>query len=558
MQAPAQRQIGLSHILFVCFWTLASLALIIDGLSPNSAPVSRAVTFERGGAITAVQLARQSEGKGFAYVALPDTPRPYGQPAPQANPVTLPALSQPPAPTATPLLASIPPAQAPLHTLRATASNKLAAAPTNPATAVPSTVPPAEPSNSQPTIVAVAAKSSVNRPASVNSHPPAATATPAAPRPPAPTPTRAAIRPPASPTATPQPAAPAPADSGPAADARSGIIAMLAQRQQAVSLLNGDSFIDTVDPQDSALRAEQTVWFDDLHGHPTSYYALELGALALTSSDHAVGTLNERSQLAGQGVRNVSADVVFVQRNGQWYYADLNFETLANDHFRIRFFASNRAVGNALYNASQRTYAQITADLGAAPPGVMEVKLYPSENLLQDSVMLSLPQWVGGWSMPGQSIKTAYNGAPTSSYINLMAHEFTHQVQASLGLNHSNSPDWLNEGLAVYEAELISPDSYEVANRPAILRKARTSNSFFAWASFPPFAQVTGGQVNLAYEQAYSGVQYLQQKYGRARFNAMLGYIVGGNGLDDAFTLAFGVGLAQFDTGWRAWLATKY
>ncbi len=333
---------------------------------------------------------------------------------------------------------------------------------------------------------------------------------------------------------------------------------MLAQRQQAVVKLDGENFIDTVDPQDSALRAEQTVWFDDLHNHPTSYYALELGAVALTGSGNAVGTLTERSQLAGQGVRSVSAETVFVQRGGQWYYADLNFETLANNHFRIRFFASNQAIGNALFNASQRTYAQITADLGAAPPGVMEVKLYPSESLLQDSVMLSLPQWVGGWSMPGQSIKTAYNGASASSYVNLIAHEFTHQVEASLGLNHSNSPDWLNEGLAVYEAELITPDSYEVASRPAILRKARVSNSLFAWASFPSFAQVTGGQVNLAYEQAYSAVQYLEQKYGRARFNAMLGYIVGGNGLDDAFTLAFGVSLAQFDADWRAWLATKY
>ncbi len=561
-----QRQTRLSHILFICFWTLASLALIINGLFASPAPLTRSITFERSGAITVAQLVRQSQGGNFAPAAA-SAPA-YGQPAPKANRAVMPIAASQPTLAATPLLANTPPLLAPRHTDRAAALSKLAWVPTSTITSVPATIATAVPPGRQPTVVAIAAPPSAARPTAASPHPLAATATPAPIRPPAPAATRAAVQPNAPapitppPTATPQIFAPAPApanvDNGPVAAARSGIIALLAQRQQAVNKLDGDSFIDTVDPQAGTLRAEQTIWFDDLRSHPTSYYALELGALELTGSDHAIGTLTERSQLVGQGVRNVSAQVVFVQLGGQWYYDDLNFETLANAHFRIYFFTSNRAIGNALFNASLHTYAQTTADLGAAPPGVMEVKLYPSEDLLQDSVMLTLPQWVGGWSMPSQSIKTAYNGAPASSYVNLMAHEFTHQVEASLGLNHSDSPDWLNEGLAVYEAARISPDGYEAANRAAILHKARTSNSFFAWASFPAFQQVTGGQVSLAYEQAYSAVQYLQEKYGRDRFNAMLGYLVAGNGLDEAFTQGFAVSLTQFDNDWRAWLAGKY
>jgi Peptidase MA superfamily len=559
-----QRQTRLNHILFVCFWTLASLALIIGGLFANAAPVSRPITFERSAVITTVRLAQRSDHETGAPAA---TSHGYGQPAPKANLEAAPTeTSQPPTPAAaSSLQASTPLAQTSFHTLRAAASDKLAWAPTATSTPAPS------PTN-QPTAARLAAKPvqvkptptrpPVATPLTAQAHPyVAVTSTAASPRPLAPTPIRPAARATAPPTlALPPTAIPpaAPPDNGPLTTARAGIIALLTQRQQAVSNLDGDSFINTVDPQANSLRQEQTVWFDDLRTHPTSYYALELGGLSLSGSDRAVGTLTERSQVVGRGVRNVSAAVIFVRRDGQWYYDDLNFETLANEHFRIRFFPSNRGIGNALFSASLRTYAQISADLGAAPAGVMEVKLYPSEDLLQDSVMLTLPQWVGGWSMPGQSIKTAYNGAPAASYVNLVAHEFTHQAEASLGLNHSNSPDWLNEGLAVYEAERISTDGYEVANRAAILRKARTGNSFFAWSSFPTFQQVAGGQVSLAYEQAYSAVQYLLEKYGRDRFNAMLGYLIAGNGLDEAFTQAFGVSLADFDSAWRVWLAAKY
>ncbi|PZS03463.1 MAG: hypothetical protein DLM69_02940, partial [Candidatus Chloroheliales bacterium] len=343
MQAPAQGQTRLNHIPFVCFWILASLALIIYGLFVSAAPVSRPITFERSPAVTTA----------------PAVARGYGQPAPKANSEAISSgTNQSPPSAATSLLqASTPLVQAPFHTLQAAVSDKLAEAPTATATAVP-------PLPSQPNIVAVAVQPS--RPGA----------------------------------ATPRAVS---SDNRPIATARSEIIALLAQRQQAVNNLDGDSFINTVDPQANTLRQEQTIWFADLRSQPTSYYALELGGLSLSGSDRAVGTLTERSQAAGRGVRNVSAEVVFVKRDGQWYYADLNFETMANEHFRIHFFASNRAIGNALFSASQRTYAQVTTDLGTAPAGVMDVKLYPSEDLLQDSVMLTLPQWVGGWSMPGQS-----------------------------------------------------------------------------------------------------------------------------------------------------------
>lgn len=548
MQTAAQHPTRLSHILLVCLLAVGSLALMVAPPLDTAAD-TRTITVQR----PALPL-------GMAIGMAQPTPQQAaqsGQPAPEAGKiaVTTPTL----APTSR-AIASTPLAEATLHQVQAAAQRPIAFV----ATATPLPTATSQPTAPAATHIAQIKLTPPAHPATATMPPPlAATATPH----PKARPTNTPIaRPPLpKPTSVPQPTAPptvvaqaAPADAA-TAQARTNIIGLLAQREQAVRNIDSDNFINTVDPNAGTLQMEQTIWFDDLRSHPTTYYALELGSLTLDpGGNRAIGVMTERAQLAGQALRQVSAQAVFVKRDGQWYYADLDFQTLATDHFRIHFFAANRNVGTAMYNSAAHTYAQITADLGAAPAGVMEVKLYPSEDLLQDSVMLSLPSWVGGWSMPGQSIKTAYNGAPASSYVNLMAHEFTHQVEGVLGLNRANSPDWLNEGLAVYEAERISPDSYEVGSRAAILRKAEADNSFFAWASFPLFQQVTGGQVSLAYEQAYSGVQYLIEKYGMGKFNAMLGYLVAGNGLDEAFTQAFRVSLAQFDSDWRAWLTTKY
>ncbi len=347
----------------------------------------------------------------------------------------------------------------------------------------------------------------------------------------------------------------------PVEDERAGaelaIRLLVAQRGDAVHLRDAAAFRATVDPQKPLLLHEQTVWFDDLFTHQPTYFALTLDRLNLgADGSWATATLTERHDLGG--AHAVSSQVLFRKLAGQWYYSDLAFQYLATPHFQIAYFAANAAVAKAMVAVAERAYATITGDLDVAPVGVTEVKFYPSAALLQDSVRLSLPTWVGGWSMAGESIKAAYNGAPTQAYLNLMAHEFTHAVQNSMGLTRGNSPDWLNEGLAVYEAERVAPLGSEQASRPTILREALRDDRFFAWAAFPSFQQVAGGQVNLAYEQAYSGVAYLVELYGMDRFNAMLHYLVAGNGVDEAFIQAFGLGLDDFEAGWRVWLAERY
>ncbi len=527
MPLTESRPIKLSYTLFISLLAIASLFLLGQGLVAAS-DRRQAVILQRVADAAPPLPTIAALNPPTRLASLAERPA-HIQPTPQSAPIPAPVSG---------------PDDVPLPRLRSASIHQPPPAPTVTPTFTP--VPPtATPASLPPRSLTLPRVTTAPRVLPSRATPTLAPDLPA-PNPPAPQP---------QPTAPPPPPAPA-TDTGPVAAIRPAILTLLAQREQAVRNLDVDSFINTVDLDLPNFRHEQLIWFDDLNSHPASYYALELQSLRLESDSRAVGVVMERYKVGGkQG--NVSAEMVFTRRGEQWYYSDLDFQTLATAHFRIQFFASNRAVGNAMFNAANRTYAQITADLGSAPDGMLEVKLYPNEQLLQDSVMLSLPNWVGGWSTPGQSLKTAYNGAPTASYVNLMAHEFTHLVEANLGLNHSNSPDWLNEGLAVYEAERSSPDSYEVANRPAILHRALASNTFFAWASFPTFQQVAGGQVSLAYEQAYSGVQYLLEKYGRAKFNTMLGYLVAGNSLDEAFSQAFGVSLAQFNTDWRAWLAGK-
>lgn len=363
---------------------------------------------------------------------------------------------------------------------------------------------------------------------------------------------------PLPPTATPPSPLPTSTSNPVATDPDGAVRTLLNQRTEAILDLDGDRFSDTIDPHQPFLQHEQAIWFSDLYNHPAAYYAATIERLRVDPDGmRATGLLTERYDL-GDGQRQMVSEAVFRWRAGQWYYADLNFNVLASRNFQVYYFPPNKAVAQAMSAASERTWATVTADMGVTPSGVTAIKLYPSAALLQHSVMLSLPAWVGGWSMAGESIKTAYNGAPAQAYVNMMAHEFTHAMQDQRGLTRGNSPDWINEGLAVYEAEKVAPDSREVSSRPSILRSALREGRLFAWPTFPAFQQVAGGQVTLAYEQAYSGVAYLLERFGRNRFNLMLTHLVASKSTDAAFQQAFGLNLAQFDRDWRGWLAVKY
>ncbi|OGX29055.1 MAG: hypothetical protein A3B78_03400 [Omnitrophica WOR_2 bacterium RIFCSPHIGHO2_02_FULL_67_20] len=130
----------------------------------------------------------------------------------------------------------------------------------------------------------------------------------------------------------------------------------------------------------------------------------------------------------------------------------------------------------------------------------------------------------------------------------ILFHEYAHALIHDL--SGGQCPLWLNEGLAEYEGRTQLQGSLER------LKKARDAEQLIPWpelsARFSP--SLSGEEVALAYEQAYSIVAYLTSRYGFWRVRRLLKAVGGGQGWEAAFADEFRMKLPRLERQWLEWL----
>jgi hypothetical protein len=114
----------------------------------------------------------------------------------------------------------------------------------------------------------------------------------------------------------------------------------------------------------------------------------------------------------------------------------------------------------------------------------------------------------------------------------LLYHEYMHVLVHFLG-NH-RVPVWLNEGLAeVAERQIYS--------RPLLhLQSAAEKKQLLGWETLSAsFAKLGSGQVELAYEQSYSLVYFMIDRYSWHKMSELLEKIGGGQAWQDAVSAVY-------------------
>lgn len=101
---------------------------------------------------------------------------------------------------------------------------------------------------------------------------------------------------------------------------------------------------------------------------------------------------------------------------------------------------------------------KITNDLKSYPKEKTEVYIYPSiENYHNEMGRPNAPQWQIGSEICNKifivSPKNPGNVHTYDSILQATVHEFTHAVVENIAPNIFSVPLWLNEGIAVYEAD---------------------------------------------------------------------------------------------------------
>jgi len=333
------------------------------------------------------------------------------------------------------------------------------------------------------------------------------------------------------------------------------IQATIADRVEAV--LDGDAtgFLTTVTPADPVLRTEERNWFADLADHPVlSYTALGLVIGWSPGGEEAIVALTTSSVISGGRSSQVAYDARFVRHGGRWLYAGVVWNELAGDHFVLKYQGGDDAWARRVLDLAEAAYDRVTADLGARPPLPQEIKVYDDGELFRTSVFLSLPDWVTGWTEPGEAIKLRLRRDDQHIIQRVIAHELTHQVLFAQGLEAA----WLHEGIADFEVgRVLSLGDHWMAGRymPIVQDAVRRHRELpLPLDELSSFENLPQEQVELAYAQSWSVVSFVVERYGLAGLRRLTAETIASGDTATALRTALGVDMEAFQADWREYV----
>ena len=200
-------------------------------------------------------------------------------------------------------------------------------------------------------------------------------------------------------------------------------------------------------------------------------------------------------------------------------------------NFQLSFVDDGHVDGLAtsIVDALEDAYADLGSDLDFYPDVRVPVLLYSQKDFF---AVTNSPDWAG--AVYDGKIRLPLGGMHrmTTRLTALLYHEYMHVLVHFLG-NH-RVPVWLNEGLAeVAERQIYS--------RPLLhLQLAAEKKQLLGWEVLSAsFAKLGSGQVELAYEQSYSLVYFMIDRYSWHKMSELLEKIGGGQAWHDAVSAVY-------------------
>ena len=236
-------------------------------------------------------------------------------------------------------------------------------------------------------------------------------------------------------------------------------------------------------------------------------------------------------------------------------YDDLRYawRSLTEGKVTIYWYKGNDAFARELMSAAQQALGRLAEDTGAYLEKPAELYIYASQQDLLGA-MVYPQEWTGGVAFTRYSIM-AIGIAPADIDWGktTITHELTHLVIHQMTLNPYNSlPNWLDEGLAMYNEGLLDPTFTFYLNAAivegSLISVQSLSSPFSAYAD----------EAYLSYAESYSIVEYLIASYGQGKMLALLNTFSEGSGYDDALKKVYGFDMDGLDSLWRDYVTGQY
>jgi tetratricopeptide (TPR) repeat protein len=250
-----------------------------------------------------------------------------------------------------------------------------------------------------------------------------------------------------------------------------------------------------------------------------------------------------------------------------------SFKRYESAHF-ILFVDEKRdaiLVPHAL-DALEKTYEAIGAELGYYPKEKVRVEVAPDATSFNAISTLSLRDIEETGAVGICKFNKLMIISPRAlsfgyRWVDSMSHEYLHYV--IVNLSNNQAPIWLHEGMArFYETRWRKPapagnakDAHEDYLTPAnqtLLVQALEKNQFVGFKKMEPslIHLDTPEQVQLAYAEAASAVDFINQSKGKAGVRDLLATLKD-KPTPEAVEKVYGMGFDAFETKWKAFLKAK-
>ena len=217
-----------------------------------------------------------------------------------------------------------------------------------------------------------------------------------------------------------------------------------------------------------------------------------------------------------------------------------------SEHFIFYAYDEDKSCLNDLESALESNYDRITNDLQVTLDHKITIDIYPDLDMFHSAIgEPEAEEWLVGVYMNGtiKMVSPLHPGNQHSyeSLMKVIVHEFTHVLVSELSLSSHDIPIWLNEGVAVYEAEQFSNDA-ETLIRDLIKHDTIPTLDDLDNSNF--------GELH-GYQLSYTAVEYIVVECGYASLIALIK-----NPSDMQSIL--GMDMTQFETAWKNYLTKHY
>lgn len=223
------------------------------------------------------------------------------------------------------------------------------------------------------------------------------------------------------------------------------------------------------------------------------------------------------------------------------------FERVAQGYFDLRYEEQvDRPVGFDIRDALFEARRLVGSDFAYWPTRKIVVLIYSAESFRK--LRQETPEWVSG-QFDGK-IRVPLPSAQMDHAMvrNILFHEYTHALVHDL--SGGQCPVWLNEGLAEFQGRS------QLAGPLLLVEQAGQQQRLLPWESLSSQISVAlpKEQVGLGYEESYTVVAYLAERFGFWRFRRMLKAIKGGAEWKAAMEDEYNMKLPRIEQAWLQWL----